>query len=60
MRLDTDALRVLGGDDGFSVTTYSQAYDEGANTYLFDYLRVEYVEIQTENNEVVEIQNEAV
>mgnify|MGYP006950289682 CR=1 FL=1 len=56
MRLDTDALRVLGGDDGFSVTTYSQAYDEGANTYLFDYLRVEYDEIQTdENSDEVEI-----
>lgn len=44
VRLNTDDLQFLGTENGFSVTTYSQAYDEGANTFLIDYLRVEYTE----------------
>ena len=48
VRLNTADLKMLGTADGFSVTTYSKAYDEGANTFLTDYLRVEYAETVAE------------
>jgi len=45
VRLNTEDMQFLGEDSGFSVTTYAKSYDEGANTYLHNTLKVEYTEV---------------